>query len=85
MTIKRNAAIKKRPSAVKKGREGCHGRLVHAGDIKKGLEDGRGFLEGQEGHSGHLVLAADIKKGLEDGCGLLEGHEGNLGHLSLFS
>ena len=63
LTFKKAVGCQKIPWVVKKGREGCHGRLVHAGDIKKGLENGRGFLEGQEGRSGHLVRAADIKKG----------------------
>ena len=47
-TSKKAVCRQKRPSAVKKGREGCHGRLVRAADIKKGLEDSRGLLEGQE-------------------------------------
>ena len=50
----------KRPSAVRKGREGGHGRLIHAADIKNGLEDGRGLLQGHEGRSGHLVCGAAI-------------------------
>ena len=44
----------KSPWAGKKGREGSHGCLVHAKDINKGLEDGRGLLEGQEGRRGHF-------------------------------
>ena len=53
--------------AVKKGREGCYGRLVRAADIKKGLEDGRGLPQSHEGRSGHLVCTADITKGRK-GC-----------------
>ena len=53
--------------AVKKGREGCYGRLVRAADIKKGLEDGCGLLQSHEGRSGHLVCTADITKGRK-GC-----------------
>ena len=50
-------------AAIKKGREGCHGRLIRPAVIKNGLEDGRGLLQGLEGRSGHLVHSAVIKKG----------------------
>ena len=79
-TSKKAVGCQKSPWVVIKGREGSHGRLVRAADIKKGLEDGRGLLQGHEGHSRHLVGAVDIKKGLEDGRSLLEGQEGRWGH-----
>ena len=88
MTLERGAAIKKgrrsskkavgrhkRPLAVKKGREGCYGRLVRAADIKKGLEDGRGLPQSHEGRSGHLVCTADITKGRKGCHGGLQGHQ----------
>ena len=53
-TSKKAVGCQKSPWAGKKGREGSHGCLVHAKDINKGLEDGRGLLEGQEGRRGHF-------------------------------
>ena len=45
--------------AVKAAMDG-YGRLIHAADIKNGLEDGRGLLQDHEGRSGHLVCGAAI-------------------------
>ena len=65
-TSKKAVSHQKRPSAVKKGHEGCHGRLVHAADIKKVRRLSKKAVsrqKGREGFHGRLVRAADIKKG----------------------